>query len=98
MASVTLLEQHGNGQMSEKQSLHTTVKTEDASKVEPAVKMPVMDSFIPKFDSPYKAREYLKGRLAIAFRIFARYGYDEGVAGHITLRVCAFATTPNTCV
>lgn len=42
----------------------------------------------PKFDDPYEARAYLKGRLAAAFRIFGKYGYDEGVAGHITLRVC----------
>jgi|TARA_R110002003_G_scaffold70_31_gene6607 hypothetical protein len=41
----------------------------------------------PKFDDPYKARAYLKGRLAAAFRIFGKYGFDEGVAGHITLRV-----------
>jgi hypothetical protein len=40
----------------------------------------------PKFDNPYKEREYLKGRLAAAFRIFGKYGFDEGVAGHITLR------------
>ena len=37
----------------------------------------------PKFDDPYKERAYLKGRLAAAFRIFGKYGYDEGVAGHI---------------
>ena len=43
---------------------------------------------MPKFDSPYKEREYQKGRLALAFRIFAKLGFDEGVAGHITLRVC----------
>lgn len=42
----------------------------------------------PKFDDKYKEREYLKGRLALAFRIFAKNGFDEGVAGHITLRVC----------
>jgi hypothetical protein len=41
----------------------------------------------PKFDDPYKERTYLKGRLAAAFRIFGKYGFDEGVAGHITLRV-----------
>lgn len=40
----------------------------------------------PKFDDPYKARAYLKGRLAAAFRIFGKFGFDEGVAGHITLR------------
>lgn len=43
----------------------------------------------PKFDDPYKERAYLKGRLAAAFRIFGKYGFDEGVAGHITLRVCS---------
>lgn len=40
----------------------------------------------PVFDDKYKEREYLKGRLAAAFRIFGKHGYDEGVAGHITLR------------
>jgi len=40
----------------------------------------------PTFEDPYKAREYKKGRLALAFRIFAKLGFDEGVAGHITLR------------
>ena len=40
----------------------------------------------PKFDDKYKEREYLKGRLALAFRIFGKLGFDEGVAGHITLR------------
>lgn len=44
----------------------------------------------PKFDDPYKERAYLKGRLAAAFRIFGKYGYDEGVAGHITMRVSLF--------
>jgi hypothetical protein len=45
----------------------------------------------PTFDDPYKEREYLKGRLALAFRIFAKFGFDEGVAGHITLRVRAIS-------
>lgn len=55
---------------------------------------------------PYQERQYQKGRLALAFRIFAKLynssllllgtrmkltrccrGFDEGVAGHITLRV-----------
>ncbi|KAH8803068.1 class II aldolase/adducin N-terminal [Xylogone sp. PMI_703] len=40
----------------------------------------------PVFNDPYKAREYLKERLALAYRIFAKHGFDEGVAGHITLR------------
>lgn len=41
----------------------------------------------PKFDDKKEEREYLKGRLAAAFRIFAKFGFDEGVAGHITFRV-----------
>lgn len=40
----------------------------------------------PTFTDKYEEREYLKGRLALAFRIFSRNGYDEGPAGHITLR------------
>jgi len=40
----------------------------------------------PKYEDKYEEREYLKGRLAAAFRIFGKYGFDEGVAGHITLR------------
>jgi len=39
-----------------------------------------------QFQDKYKEREYQKGRLALAFRIFAKLGFDEGVAGHITLR------------
>ena len=44
----------------------------------------------PKFDDLYEERKYQKTRLALAFRIFAKLGYDEGVAGHITLRVRTF--------
>jgi len=40
----------------------------------------------PTFEDPYEEREYIKGRLAAAFRIFGKYGFDEGVAGHITIR------------
>lgn len=46
----------------------------------------------PKFEDKYKEREYQKGRLVLAFRIFAKLGFDEGVAGHITLRVSRFVT------
>ena len=40
----------------------------------------------PTFTDKFEEREYLKGRLAAAFRIFGKFGFDEGVAGHITLR------------
>ena len=35
----------------------------------------------PEFTDKYAERDYLKGRLAAAFRIFGKYGFDEGVAG-----------------
>jgi hypothetical protein len=42
----------------------------------------------PTFQDKYEERKYQKERLALAFRIFAKLGFDEGVAGHITVRVC----------
>ncbi|BDX08206.1 class II aldolase/adducin family protein [Planctobacterium marinum] len=40
----------------------------------------------PVFDDPIQQREYDKVRLAAAFRVFALQGFDEGLAGHITVR------------
>ncbi|KAF2176135.1 aldolase [Zopfia rhizophila CBS 207.26] len=40
----------------------------------------------PKFDNVEDQRTYQKQHLAVAFRVFARQGFDEGVAGHISLR------------
>jgi len=40
----------------------------------------------PAFATPTEERQHRKERLAAAFRLFARYGFDEGVAGHITAR------------
>lgn len=40
----------------------------------------------PVFASPGEERRYRKEHLAAAFRLFAEYGFDEGVAGHITAR------------
>lgn len=40
----------------------------------------------PSFEDKYEERKYLKHRLALAFRIFAKFGFCEGIAGHITLR------------
>ncbi|KAJ5084883.1 Decarboxylase NovR [Penicillium alfredii] len=54
----------------------------DAEKAKIKMQMPSM----PVFEDKMQEREYLKGRLAAAFRIFGKYGYDEGVAGHITVR------------
>jgi ribulose-5-phosphate 4-epimerase/fuculose-1-phosphate aldolase len=38
------------------------------------------------FDSVKKERRHRKERLAAAFRLFAKFGFEEGVAGHITAR------------
>ena len=39
-----------------------------------------------KFESPEQERTYRKQRLAAGFRLFSKFGFDEGVAGHITAR------------
>jgi ribulose-5-phosphate 4-epimerase/fuculose-1-phosphate aldolase len=40
----------------------------------------------PTFTSLADERLHRKQRLAAAFRLFSRFGFDEGVAGHITAR------------
>lgn len=40
----------------------------------------------PVFDSVVDERRHRKQRLAAALRLFGRLGYDEGVAGHVTVR------------
>ncbi|GGO22732.1 class II aldolase/adducin family protein [Microbispora bryophytorum] len=40
----------------------------------------------PKFDTVEEERRHRKERLAAALRLFGRFGFEEGVAGHITAR------------
>ncbi|HUS61332.1 MAG TPA: class II aldolase/adducin family protein [Acidimicrobiales bacterium] len=40
----------------------------------------------PRFEKVEDERRHRKQRLAAAFRIFGKLGYDEGAAGHITAR------------
>ena len=40
----------------------------------------------PTFESVEEERLHRKQRLAASFRLFAKFGFDEGVAGHITAR------------
>ena len=40
----------------------------------------------PVFDSIEQEREHRKQRLASVFRVFAKFGFEEGVAGHVTAR------------
>ena len=57
------------------------MRTEAFSKSKTAFPRP------PVFESKLEEREFLKFRLAQAFRLFGKMGFDEGVAGHITVRV-----------
>ncbi|ODQ46520.1 hypothetical protein PICMEDRAFT_16391 [Pichia membranifaciens NRRL Y-2026] len=41
---------------------------------------------IPKFDDPYKEREWILEHMAGVFRVFGRRGFTEGSAGHISVR------------
>lgn len=40
----------------------------------------------PVFSTVEEERLHLKQKLAAAFRLFSKFGFDEGVAGHITAR------------
>lgn len=40
----------------------------------------------PTFENAEDERRHRKQRLAAAFRLFGQFGFDEGVAGHITAR------------
>ncbi len=48
--------------------------------------MPARRFTVPEFDDVAAERQHLKERLAASFRLFGRFGFDEGVAGHITAR------------
>jgi ribulose-5-phosphate 4-epimerase/fuculose-1-phosphate aldolase len=41
---------------------------------------------VPPRESVAAERRHRQERLAVAFRLFARYGFDQGLAGHITAR------------
>ncbi len=43
-------------------------------------------SYLPTFPNVDAERLHRKQRLAAAFRLFGKFGFDEGVAGHITVR------------
>lgn len=51
-----------------------------------ALKIPQNIPQPPEFASMEAERLYRQQRLAAAFRLFAHFGFDQGVAGHITVR------------
>lgn len=44
------------------------------------------NSMLNQPDSPEAVRQDRKNKLAAALRLFGKFGFDEGVAGHITVR------------
>ena len=55
----------------------------------------ISEDLLPKkpFDNIQDERAERKVKLASAFRVFAHYGFDEGIAGHITARDPEFPET-----
>lgn len=47
----------------------------------------------PVFSDTHQEREYLKGRLAAAFRIFGKNGYDEGKPGQPLIKLINVLTS-----
>jgi len=66
--------------------------TDDVAKTVPSIdgiELPPKDVSLsgpPEFDSVKAERHYRKTHLAGALRVFGRFGFSEGVAGHITVR------------
>jgi ribulose-5-phosphate 4-epimerase/fuculose-1-phosphate aldolase len=60
---------------------------------EAATKMNVGLPQPPVFKTLAEERQHRKERLAAGFRLFAKFGFDEGVAGHITARDPEFTDT-----
>lgn len=50
------------------------------------IKVPHISPQPPTFTSVEDERRHRKQRLAAAFRLFGRFGFSEGIAGHITAR------------
>jgi ribulose-5-phosphate 4-epimerase/fuculose-1-phosphate aldolase len=43
-------------------------------------------NYLPRFDTLEEDRLHRKQRLVAAYRLFGKFGFDEGIAGHITAR------------
>ena len=39
-----------------------------------------------KFSDPIEEQKHRKKRLVVSLKLFSSFGFDEGVAGHITVR------------
>jgi len=53
---------------------------------EPTETIDQMIPSAPTFDSIEQERQHRKERLASVFRVFSKFGFEEGLAGHVTAR------------
>jgi ribulose-5-phosphate 4-epimerase/fuculose-1-phosphate aldolase len=58
----------------------------DASDTDTASPIKLSDQYPPKYSSVEEERIDRKNRLTATFRLFGKFGFDEGVAGHVTVR------------
>jgi ribulose-5-phosphate 4-epimerase/fuculose-1-phosphate aldolase len=66
----------------------STIRTEPLSRadLDPVPESELIFPQPPVFEDPAAERRHRKERLAAALRLFGRFGFEEGVAGHITAR------------
>jgi ribulose-5-phosphate 4-epimerase/fuculose-1-phosphate aldolase len=66
----------------------STIRTEPLSRadLDPVPESELIFAQPPVFEDPAAERRHRKERLAAALRLFGRFGFEEGVAGHITAR------------
>ncbi|NEC06378.1 class II aldolase/adducin family protein [Streptomyces sp. SID7909] len=65
---------------------HQEAEPLDRADLGPVAEEELMFRRPPVFDDPAVERRHRKERLAGALRLFGRFGFEEGVAGHITAR------------
>jgi hypothetical protein len=62
----------------------TGSETEEEARA--AEEAPVSIPSFPTFKDVHSQRVHMKQKLAAGFRLLAKFGWDEGVAGHMTFR------------
>ena len=88
MATETMTKPVDTGSLTLSTEKDTTQQSKPSDKFSKTANTDVGFLSPPKLDfkNGYEEREYIKGRLAGAYRIFGHYGLNEGLAGHITVR------------
>jgi len=88
MATETMTKPVDTGSLTLSTEKDTTEQSQPSDKFSKTANTDVGFLSPPKLDfkNGYEEREYIKGRLAGAYRIFGHYGLNEGLAGHITVR------------